>query len=96
MLEVAPLALLARSSAGSSDAASCAMPRALTFRVAYVPPAAQLASMDADDLARLAALFEGSGERTLLVVWARSSAWRAENRFCDDAHPHRDSSYMYL
>jgi hypothetical protein len=49
-----------------------------------------------DEAHRFAPLFEGSGERTLLVVWARSSAWRAENRFCDDAHPHRDSSYMYL
>ena len=45
---------------------------------------------------RFAPLLQGSGERTLLIVWARSSAWRAEYRACDDAMPHRDSSYLYL
>ena len=45
---------------------------------------------------RFAPLLQGSGERTLLVMWARASAWRAEYRFCDDAIPHRDSSYLYL
>ena len=41
-------------------------------------------------------LSEASGERVLLVVWARSSAWRREYRYCDDETPVRDSSYLYM
>jgi hypothetical protein len=50
-----------------------------------------------DELHRFEALDQHqSGDRMLLVVWARSSAWRSEYRNCDDQRPSRDSSYLYL
>jgi hypothetical protein len=39
---------------------------------------------------------DASSRRVLLVVWFRSSSWRADYRFCDDQQPVRDSSYMYF
>jgi len=49
-----------------------------------------------DELHRLEPLDSSSGERVLLVVWARSAAWRREYRACDDERPIRESSYLYF
>jgi hypothetical protein len=49
-----------------------------------------------DELLRLEPLDKGSGERVLLVVWAKSAAWRREYKACDDERPIRDSSYLFF